>query len=189
MKFLVVAALVSLIGYFAWRYLRTSARPEGSRSASPIHALAYTSLDGKEVPMSAYKGKKLLIVNVASECGFTPQYADLEKLYEAHKERLVVIGFPSNDFGSQEPGSDGEIAAFCRDNYGVTFPMSRKEAVTGGERCAVYRWLTDSSLNGWNSAGPKWNFHKYLVDEEGELVAVFPSTTEPLSEKILAYLK
>ena len=189
MKYLVVAALISLIGYFAWRYLRTSARPEGARSASTIYALAYTSIDGKEVSMNAYKGKMILIVNVASECGFTPQYADLEKLYEAHKERLVVIGFPSNDFGSQEPGTDGEIAAFCRDNYGVSFPMSRKEAVTGGERCAVYRWLTDPSLNGWNSAGPKWNFHKYLVGRDGELLAVFPSTTGPLSPDILSLLR
>ncbi|HLF14279.1 MAG TPA: glutathione peroxidase [Bacteroidota bacterium] len=192
MKYIIIPgiiAIVSILGYFGMKYFSPSQKPEGAGSVKSIYDYSYRSIDGNEVKLSAFRGKKILFVNVASKCGFTPQYDDLEKLYEEQKDGLAVVGFPANDFMGQEPGSNEEIASFCRLTYGVTFPMSEKISVVGEGKHPIYRWLTDKSLNGWNSAGPKWNFHKYLVGETGELLAVFPSTTEPGSGEILAYLR
>lgn len=159
-----------------------------SESKTPFHNLKATSIDGEEIDFSTFKGKKVLIVNVASECGFTSQYEDLERLYSEHKDNLVVIGFPSNEFGGQEPGSDEDIKSFCTSNFGVTFPMMSKTEVKSDNRHAVYQWLTDKEKNGWNEEAPKWNFHKYLIDEEGELIGVFPSNVKPMGDEVLSKL-
>lgn len=150
-----------------------------------FYDLKATLNNGKEVSFSDFKGKKVLLVNTASECGYTPQYDELEKLYEQHTDRLVVLGFPSNEFGGQEPGSDEEIAQFCRINYGVTFPIFSKSVVKKtGSQNPVFTWLTTAAQNGWNEQEPVWNFNKYLVSEEGELQAYYPSGISPLGEEI-----
>ncbi len=187
MKIVLIAIALAVVILLAWKYVTSvRTRPAGSRGTASIYSYAFTTLAGERVLLSSYRGKKILIVNVASKCGFTPQYADLERLWETHKKSLVVLGFPANDFMGQEPGSNQEIAAFCRENYDVTFPIAQKSSVIGKEKNEIFRWLTDKSLNGWNDADPKWNFTKYLINEEGELLAVFPSTTTPMSNEVLS---
>lgn len=143
-------------------------------------------IDGNEVDFSIFKGKKVLLVNVASKCGYTPQYAELEELNRKHGDKVVILGFPANNFGNQEPGSNAEIAEFCRTNYGVTFRMFEKISVKGDDMHPLYRWLSTKELNGWNSDAPKWNFAKYLVNEKGELVKFFGSGVKPMSHEILS---
>jgi glutathione peroxidase len=147
------------------------------------------SINGDVIDFSIYKGKKVLIVNTASECGYTKQYKDLEQLNKLHGDKVVIIGFPSNNFGGQEPGSNEEIASFCQKNYGVSFQMYEKVDVTGRNACDLYKWLSDKSLNGWNDQAPKWNFNKYLIDENGQLVKYFASNVNPMSEEIISSLK
>lgn len=147
------------------------------------------SINGDVIDFSIYKGKKVLIVNTASECGYTKQYKDLEHLNKLHGDKVVIIGFPSNNFGGQEPGTNEEIASFCQKNYGVSFQMYEKVDVTGKSACDLYKWLSDKSLNGWNDQAPKWNFNKYLIDENGQLVKYFASNVNPMSEEIISSLK
>lgn len=136
------------------------------------------------------KGKKILIVNVASNCGFTPQYEQLEKLYQMYKdEGFIVIGFPSNDFKGQEPGTNEEIKEFCKKNYGVTFPIMSKISVIGKDKAPIYKWLTEKSENGKFDAEVKWNFQKFLVDESGNIVNFAASKTSPLSEEIVNWIE
>jgi glutathione peroxidase len=145
-----------------------------------IYDYSFTMLDGsKTVKLSDFKGKKILFVNTASECGYTPQYENLEKVYEKYKDKLVIIGFPTNDFGKQEPGTNEEIGKFCKKNYGVTFPMSEKITVKGDSTSLVYQWLLHKSLNGKLDSEVKWNFQKYLVDENGTFVGMWPSKVKP----------
>jgi glutathione peroxidase len=155
---------------------------------STLYDFKVPSLDGSTIDFSKYKGKKVLIVNTASECGYTPQYADLQKLYEAHKSNLVIVGFPANNFGGQEPGSNTEIKEFCKKNYGVTFPMAGKVSVKGDDIHPIFKWLTTKTENGVMDAEIKWNFTKFLLDEKGKLIAVFPSKVNPNSEEITKYL-
>jgi len=155
---------------------------------STLYDFKVPGLDGSTIDFSKYKGKKVLIVNTASECGYTPQYADLQKLYEAHKSNLVIVGFPANNFGGQEPGSNTEIKEFCKKNYGVTFPMAGKVSVKGDDIHPIFKWLTTKSENGVMDAEIKWNFTKFLLDEKGKLIAVFPSKVNPNSEEITKYL-
>lgn len=144
------------------------------------------SLEGQPVALSQYKGKKIILLNVASKCGYTPQYADWERFYEANKEQVVVLGFPCNDFMGQEPGSATDIAEFCQRNYGVTFPMFEKVHVKKGtDQAPLYQWLTDPARNGWNSQEPSWNFCKYLINENGELTHFFPSKVKPDSQEFV----
>ena len=147
------------------------------------------SLDGKEINFADFKGKKILVVNTASECGFTPQYADLEKLSKDYADKLVVIGFPANNFGGQEPGSNQEIGAFCEKNFGVTFPMAAKVSVKGEDTAPIFKFLTEKDLNGVKNTTILWNFTKFLIDEDGNLIDSFISTTKPTSESITKYLK
>ncbi len=161
-------------------------KPDGAKSKTSFYDLSIVSLQGDPIAFSEFKGKKVLIVNVASKCGFTPQYAGLQEFHEKYGDQLVIIGFPANNFMRQEPGSNEEIALFCEANYGVSFLMSEKVSVKGRDMHPVYQWLTQRSQNGWNRKGPKWNFYKYLVNENGELVAVFDSRTEPASDKIVS---
>lgn len=153
-----------------------------------IYDFKITSLDGKPIDLSAYKGKKILIVNTASACGYTPQYADLEALYEKYQDKLVIVGFPANNFGEQEKGTNSEIASFCKKNYGVKFPMSEKVSVKGEDIDPLFRYLTEEAEKLGEKDPIKWNFTKFLVDEKGKLVAVFPSKVKPMSEEITKYL-
>lgn len=151
-----------------------------------FHQLQADDINGRAFEMASLKGRKVLVVNTASECGFTPQYKQLEALYERYKDKgLVVIGFPSNDFGGQEPGGEEQIAAFCTRNYGVTFPMMAKVHTMGERQSPVYAWLTQKRLNGVQDSEVKWNFQKYLIDEDGRLVAMYPSKQDPLSPEII----
>ena len=158
--------------------------PSAAEDSSPnVYDFSFKTLvGGKPMPLSNYKGKVLLIVNTASQCGFTPQYEGLEKLYAAYKDKgLVIIGVPSNDFGAQEPGSSEEIAHFCKLNYGVSFPMASKEIVSGSDAHPFYKYAKKTL--GFGTA-PKWNFHKYLVNRKGVLIDYFNSTTSPDSSRI-----
>lgn len=157
--------------------------------ASSVYDFKVTGLDGKPLDIAQYKGKKILIVNTASKCGFTPQYADLEKLYTQYKDKLVVIGFPANNFGQQEPGTAQEITEFCTKNYGVTFPMAEKSDVIGDNISPLFKYLTDQA-HALGVADPvvKWNFTKFLIDENGKLIAVFPSKVKPMDAEITKYL-
>jgi len=157
--------------------------------AKSIHSFKVEALDGSTIDFSKFKGKKILVVNTASECGFTPQYADLEKLYEQYKNKLVVVGFPANNFGGQEPGANHEIATFCQRNYGVQFPMAAKISVKGDDIAPIYKFLTDKKENGVKNTKILWNFTKILLDENGKIIDSFVSTTNPMSESITKYLK
>lgn len=154
----------------------------------PIYDIKINSLQGKPIQLSDFKGKHILFVNVASKCGFTPQYKELQDLYDTYKSKLVVIGVPCNQFGSQEPGSAFEIQEFCEVNYGVNFLITEKIDVKGNEQHPLYNWLTNKELNGCKSSTVKWNFQKYLIDPKGMLVDYFYSTTKPLSKKITKHL-
>ena len=154
-----------------------------------LYTIEINSLDGKPIHLNDYKGKYILFVNVASECGFTGQYEDLQKLYDTYQDKLMVIGVPCNQFGSQEPGTADQIQSFCAKNYGVTFLMTEKINVKGELQHPLYKWLTDKELNGVKSTSVKWNFQKYLVDDKGNFVDYFYSITKPLSSKITRQLK
>lgn len=148
------------------------------------------TIDGKELPLSSFKGKKVLVVNVASKCGFTSQYAKLQELYSMYgKDDFVIIGFPANNFLHQEPGSNEEIKEFCTLNYGVTFPMMAKISVKGKDMAPLYKWLTQKSENGVQDAKVGWNFHKFLIDENGKWVASYGSSTDPLSKEIVEWIQ
>ncbi len=146
------------------------------------------TLEGKEFDFASLKGKKVMIVNTASKCGFTPQYKDLEALYEQYGNKLVIIGFPANNFAGQEPGTAADIRQFCTENYGVTFPMMEKISVKGDDMNPVYKWLTSKALNGVMDSEVKWNFQKYLIDENGKLADVIYSREKPGSDKVIAWL-
>jgi len=161
---------------------------QNNKTAMNIYDIALQDIDGKSIDLTAYKGKKILFVNVASKCGFTSQYEELEKLSALYKDKLVVIGLPCNQFGSQEPGSNEQIKEFCSTTYGVTFPMSDKVEVKGPGQHPLYKWLTNKALNGSSTSSVKWNFQKYLVDENGQLIDFFYSITTPMSAKITKYL-
>lgn len=147
------------------------------------------SLQGKPINLSTYKNKYILFVNVASKCGFTPQYKDLQILSDTYKENLVVIGVPCNQFGKQEPGNSDEIEEFCQVNYGVSFLITEKIDVKGDHQHPLYTWLTSKKLNGKKSSSVKWNFQKYIIDKEGKLIDYYFSITKPLSSKITKHLK
>ena len=148
------------------------------------------TIDGKDFPLSSLKGKKVLVVNVASKCGLTPQYAQLEKLYEKYKDKdFAIIGFPANNFMGQEPGSNEEIAQFCSLNYDVTFPMMAKISVKGKEIAPLYQWLTEKKLNGKEDVSVQWNFQKFMIDENGNWVGFASPKESPFSEKIVTWIE
>lgn len=156
-----------------------------TRDESAFYDFKMKSIDGKVIDFESFKGKKILLVNVASKCGYTPQYKDLQALHEKYGDKVTILGFPANNFGAQEPGTNQEIATFCTLNYGVTFQMFEKISVKGDDMDPLYKWLSTESLNGWNDEAPSWNFCKYLVDEHGQLVKFLPSKVNPLSEELV----
>ncbi|MDQ3292609.1 MAG: glutathione peroxidase [Bacteroidota bacterium] len=166
---------------------QASAPVEGNKPS--VYDFKFKSLQGEEINLNEFKGRKMLLVNVASECGYTPQYKELQQLYDQYAGKVVVIGFPANDFGGQEPGSNQEIATFCERNYGVTFPVVEKIAVTGPNQHPLYKFLSDKSLNGVTGEAPTWNFCKYLIDEDGKVVQFFPSKVTPLSSELIAAIQ
>lgn len=157
-------------------------------SGNSIYDFKVPGLDGTDIDFSQYKGKKILIVNTASFCGNTHQYKDLEALYQKYKSTLVIIGFPANNFGAQEPGTSSEIKEFCTKNYGVTFPMAEKISVKGDDVAPIYKYLSEQAAAKGLADPVKWNFGKFLIDESGNMVATFSPKTEPMSEEILKYL-
>ncbi len=189
--FKLIFMLSTLISGFFADKKEIATRPAGEVAAATgsFYDFKMKSLDGKQtIDFSQYRGKKVVVLNTASECGYTPQYADWEKFYKANKDKVVVLGFPANDFGGQEPGSATEIATFCQKNFGVSFPMFEKIHVVGSEQHPLYKWLSTKSLNGWNDKVPTWNFCKYLLNERGELVNFFASKVKPDSEEFQAAL-
>jgi len=151
-----------------------------------FYSLKDTLIDGRVYDFEQLKGKKVMLVNTASDCGYTSQYDALQKLSEEYKDKLVVIGFPANDFKEEEKGTDAEIAAFCKLNFGVTFPMMKKSSVKrGSDQNKVFQWLCNPEKNGWSSQVPSWNFCKYIVDEQGRLTNFFASTIEPFDKEII----
>lgn len=184
-----------LLSFMAFLQSCTNQKSEISKAKTnelmgkTIYDFKVEGLDGKEINFADFKGKKILIVNTASECGFTPQYADLEKVSEEYKDKLVVVGFPANNFGGQEPGTNTEIGAFCQKNFGVTFPMAAKVSVKGDDMAPIFKYLTEKELNGVKNTSILWNFTKFLVDENGKLIDTYVSTTKPTSESITKHLK
>lgn len=171
--------MIKLVGFVlgAWLLMATS-----------IYDFKVPGLEGNEINFAAFKGKKIMIVNTASKCGNTPQYAELEQLYEKYKGKLVIVGFPANNFGAQEPGTSKEIKEFCTRNYGVTFPMADKVSVKGDDMAPIFKYLVAEAKKMGIEDPIKWNFTKFLVDENGKLITVIHNKTKPMSEDVLKYL-
>jgi len=160
----------------------------GLAQSSGFYDFKVKTLEGKDFDFSTLKGKKVMVVNTASKCGNTPQYKDLEEMYERYGDNLVIIGFPANNFMNQEPGSAAEIRKFCTDNYNVTFPLMEKISVKGDDMHPLYKWLTSKDKNGVMDSEVTWNFQKYLIDENGKLVAFINPREKPTSDKVTAWL-
>ncbi len=170
-------------------FITMSSFSKSSKTNPPVESIydiSLISLDGSALDLNEFKGKKILFVNTASKCGFTPQYEALQKLHEMHGDKVQIVGLPCNQFLGQEPGSHEEIASFCQKNYGVSFQMTEKIDVKGKNQHPLYQWLTNKEKNGSEDSSVKWNFQKYLVNENGELQAVFAPKTDPLSDEIIA---
>lgn len=185
---LVVAALSFQCSPVPDNRIEAAATQRAAFEASSIHQFKVAALDGGTIDFASFKGKKILVVNTASKCGYTPQYKDLEALYEKYKDKLVIVGFPANNFAWQEPGSNAEIKEFCEKNYGVTFPMAAKISVKGKNMAPIYHWLTHKEENGVMDATISWNFNKFLLDENGKLMEHFSSNVKPMSEEIVSKL-
>ncbi len=188
--FLNFISLSAILGFLTSPFVKNislSKPDQSSPGTQTLYDFKLKSLvDETVIDLSKYKGKKVVLLNVASECGYTPQYADWQKFHELHGEKVIVLGFPSNDFGAQEPGDNKQIASFCQKNYGVTFQLFDKIVVKGENKHPLYKWLSTKGLNGWNEKEPSWNFCKYVVNEKGELTNFFGSKVLPTDEAFLA---
>lgn len=183
------ALLLSILFFSCQNNAQTLTKMQMSEKVENIYQFKVTDLNGKEFDFATLKGKKILIVNTASECGLTPQYKDLEAIYQKYNDKnFVIVGFPANNFGAQEPGSNKEIAEFCQMNYGVTFPMMGKISVKGDDMHPLYQFLTEKSKNGLQDSEVEWNFQKYLINEKGELVKVVSPKTLPTDESIVSWI-
>lgn len=186
--FSVSLSLLLLLGMACSTASKQTESPNATTATVPTQSFydfKMLAIDGTEIDLSQYKGKKVLVVNTASKCGFTPQYKDLEALHQKIGDKLVILGFPANNFMGQEPGSNTEIASFCQKNYGVTFQMFEKIDVVGKNQHPLYKFLSDKTLNGWNDQAPSWNFCKYLIDENGRLLKFYKSGVNPLDDEIV----
>lgn len=159
------------------------------KGAQDIYSFKVKALDGSEINFQKFKGKKIMIVNTASKCGNTPQYEELQKLYDQYKDKLVIVGFPANNFGAQEPGNNEEIREFCTKNYGVTFPMAEKISVKGKDIHPLFQYLVNEAKKKGIENPIQWNFTKFLLDEKGNLITVIHHKAKPLSEDVVKYLK
>ena len=180
----IVLISFSLLGCMKLNHINS----KNKKPNSSFYDLKAIDINGEEILMSDYQGKKILIVNVASKCGYTPQYESLQKLYEKNQDSLYILAFPSNDFLKQEPGTNEEIKTFCKVNFGVQFDIFEKISVKGNDIHPIYNWLSSKSLNGWNSKSPVWNFSKYLIDENGSLIGVWGPLIDPQSNEIKSRL-
>ena len=195
MKILIITTLTLLAAFAVWKLIiiRASVAQTNlpiSNSPSSILEQCIIKLNSSEkLCLSDFKGKKILIVNVASQCGYTKQYTDLEKLYQTYKDNLIILGFPCNQFGGQESGSEDEIEKFCSSKYSVSFPMTTKVDVKGDKQHAIYKWLTTKNLNGIDDYKVNWNFNKFLIDENGQLIGYFSSQINPMDSVITKLLK
>lgn len=185
-------ALITIIGTMSFQTIKLifsdrefgADRPSTTAAKGSFYDYSLKSLDGKEtINFSRYKGKKVVVINVASKCGNTPQYAEWQAFHKQYGDKIVVLGIPANNFKSQEPGSNEEIAEFCQKNYGVTFQMLEKVSVLGEDQSPLYQWLTHKDLNGWNDNAPNWNFSKYVINENGELTHFFRDKVLPSNEE------
>jgi glutathione peroxidase len=160
-----------------------------SDPVTSVYAIPFELINGDTADLSAYRGKKIVVVNTASDCGYTGQYEELQKLYAQRKEDIVIIGFPANDFKQQEKGSNEEIASFCKKNYGVDFPLAMKTTVIkSADQHPIFKWLSDQKQNGWNEQAPSWNFSKYIIDEQGKLIGYFDPGVSPLGSDFINVL-
>lgn len=184
---MIVSALIG-VGISSASPLHPGKKNAPASAAPTIYNFKLPAIDGTMIDLSKYKGKKIMIVNTASKCGFTPQYAKLQALHQKMGDKLVILGFPANNFASQEPGNNKEISEFCTKNYGVTFQMFEKLSVLGADQSPLYKWLTTKSENGWNDKVPTWNFCKYLINEKGELTNFWESKIDPNGPEIAAAL-
>lgn len=183
----IVLALIAVVALMNFTTLKNLFSDKRAAVVKPVNLITQgslydfkmESLTGEEIDLAEYRGKKVVILNTASKCGFTPQYADWQKFHEEYGDNIVVLGFPANNFGGQEPGSDEDIAEFCQVNYGVTFQMFSKIDVVGDNQHPLYKWLSRKELNGWNDKAPTWNFCKYVVNENGEVTHFFASKIKP----------
>jgi len=190
MKNIVYISLILSFGIVSSSFILKNKSTElGIKTSSTFYELSFESIDGNNISLSEFKGKNVLIVNTASRCGYTRQYNDLQKLQEAYPSDLVVIGFPCNDFGSQEKGSNAQILEFCQKNFGVNFLLSEKIKIKGKECHPIFTWLTTKSLNDVSENKISWNFNKFLINKQGELVSYFPSNVKPLDKKITSQIK
>ncbi|MBL6660815.1 MAG: redoxin domain-containing protein [Crocinitomicaceae bacterium] len=188
-KFLSLLPLL-LIALFSLNKMQNANNESLKIKKMSIHEFKVENINGEEFDFSSLKGKKVMVVNTASKCGLTPQYEKLEALYQKYKnENFIIIGFPSNDFMGQEPGSNEEIIAFCKKNYGVSFPMMSKVKVKGNDKCEIYSFLTSKSQNGLEDNKVQWNFQKYLLDENGFLVKVLSPRTLPDDPQISSWIE
>jgi len=169
--------------------INACAQTETKMSTENIYNIAINDINGDSINLNDYKNKFILFVNVASKCGFTPQYKELQELHTQYKDQLVIIGVPCNQFGEQEPGNAEQIKSFCSKNYGVEFLITEKIEVKGDNQHLLYQWLTSKEKNRLKNSSVKWNFQKYLIDKEGQLIDFYYSTTSPLSDKIIDHIK
>lgn len=192
-KFFILTALFSLMScqFNAQNKVETlSAQKEETMVKPKIYQFKVVDINGETVDMRTYDGYKILIVNTASECGLTPQYKELQELYETYKEKkFVILAFPANNFGNQEPGTNQEIATFCQKNYGVDFPVMEKVSVKGKDMCPIYQFLTSKAKNGTQDSDVQWNFQKYLINRKGELEKVISPQITPLSKEITSWIE
>jgi glutathione peroxidase len=180
--------LLATILTIFWAGTTNKTKTSNSLVKGSIYDFKLKTIDGEEITLAKFKGKKMLLINVASECGYTPQYKNLQALHEQYGSKVVLIGFPANNFGKQEPGTNVEIKSFCTKNYGVTFLMMDKISVTGSDAHPLYKWLSNKAENGVCENAPNWNFCKYLIDEKGNIIKFFPSKVDPLSSEITSLL-
>ena len=187
-----LSTLVSVSGIYILREkifkVNETAPDDGILSSNSFYSLSAVDIDGNLINFNKYKGKKLLIVNVASKCGYTHQYKDLQELHKKYNDKITILAFPSNNFGFQEPGSNDQIETFCEKNYGVEFQLFEKSNVRGKKINDVYKWLSSIDENGWNDKSPRWNFFKYLIDVDGSLKAIYSSNTNPLDNEIMDFV-
>lgn len=188
--------ILTTLPFLGWMFgtictVKSSIPPEEAlaQASASFYDLTIEDIDGGMLNMADYKGKYVLCVNVASKCGYTPQYEDLQALSEQYQDKLVVIGFPCNQFLGQEPGENEEIKSFCQKNYGVSFPLTTKIDVKGSDQHPIYQWLTNQEVDGKSSHSVKWNFHKFLVNPEGKLIGVYSSKVKPLDTKLTSMIQ